>query len=132
MLTFETIDGLLDTIAKNNKPMWNSTTIPNLSFSPTFSQYYIDETPDGFKKVVINAVGHTPAYIDITLDTYEIFIKSVKPKNSAGFVRDINLEFSVIHPFDGKLTEATIKDGILTLIVGKAKEEKSKKVKLKL
>lgn len=129
MFTFNQLDGLLNSIQKDND-MFNSTS--RLSFSPTFSQYYIDETPDGFKKIVINVVGHNPSDIDITLDTDEIIIKSAKSKDSAGFVRDINLQFSVMYPFDGKLTYAQINDGILTLIVGKAKEEKSKKVKLKL
>jgi hypothetical protein len=45
MFTFQTLDGLLESVAKNNKPMFNTT--QNLSFSPTFSQYYIDEMEDG-------------------------------------------------------------------------------------
>lgn len=130
MFTFKNLDGLLESIEKNQKPMWNTT--PSLSFSPTFSQYYIDELEDGRKKITVNVVGHNPSDIDITIDSDEILIKSSKKKDAAGFVRDINLEFSVVSPFDGKLTEASITDGILVLIVNKSKEEKSKKVKLKL
>lgn len=130
MFTFNTIDGLLDTITKKDNPMWNTT--PNLTFSPLFSQYYIDETEDGRKKITINVVGHNSSDIDITIDTDEILIKSLKLNGTAGFVRDINLEFSVSAPYDGKLTEANVENGILTLIVNKSKEEKSKKVKLKL
>jgi HSP20 family molecular chaperone IbpA len=133
MFTFQTLDGLLESIesvAKNNKPMFNTT--QNLSFSPLFSQYYINEMEDGSKKIIVNVVGHNPSDIDITIDNDEILIKASKKKDAAGFVRDINLEFSVVSPYDGKLTEASIKDGILTLIVNKSKEEKTKKVKLKL
>jgi len=130
MFTFNTLDGLLESIAKNQKPMWNTT--PSLSFSPIFSQYYIDEMEDGGKKITVNVVGHNPSDIDITIDNDEILIKASKKKDAAGFVRDINLEFSAASPYDGKLTEASIKDGILTLIVNKSKEEKTKKVKLKL
>jgi HSP20 family molecular chaperone IbpA len=87
---------------------------------------------DGRKQITVNVVGHNPSDIDITIDSDEILIKASKKKDAAGFVRDINLEFSVASPYDGKLTDASIKDGILTLIVNKSKEEKTKKVKLKL
>jgi len=123
MFTFNTIDGLLESISKNQKP---------LSFSNAFSQHYIDEMEDGRKKIIINVVGHASSDIDITIDSDEILIKSAKKKDAAGFVRDINLEFSVATPYDGKLTEANIENGVLTLIVNKSKEEKTKKVKLKL
>ena len=39
MFTFNQLDGLLNSIQKDND-MFNSTS--RLSFSPTFSQYYID------------------------------------------------------------------------------------------
>ena len=57
MFTFNQLDGLLNSIQKDND-MFNSTS--KLSFSPTFSQYYIDETPERFNKVVINVMGDNP------------------------------------------------------------------------
>ena len=85
---------------------------------------------NGKQQVTINTTGHNPK--DIKVDVTETDIKIVSKKNekSSRFVSDIDLTLTVGTDYDGTKTEAKFENGLLTLLIDKKADKKSKSLKI--
>lgn len=92
--------------------------------------YSINTTEDGRKELMVNVVGHNPKDVDVNVTENEIHIKATAEKVNA-VIRDVNLKFTVGKDYDGTTTEASIENGILTILLDKKEQTKGKKVKIK-
>ena len=59
-----------------------------------------------------------------------IMVKAEAKKVNA-VIRDVNLKFQVGKDFDGTTSEASIENGVLTIVMDKKEERKSKKIKVR-
>lgn len=85
---------------------------------------------DGLLEITINATGHDKKDIVLDVTDTNIKVKSSKPENTSVFVKDLDLSFKVGEEYDGTTTTATFNNGLLTLLVDKKEERKSKRIKL--
>lgn len=99
--------------------------------TPSNSNYFIDRLEDGKIKLIVNVVGHSPKNVELEVNEGELTIKAEKGKASNPFVKDVNLTFTIGREHDGTTADASIDNGILTLILDKKEEMKSKKIKIK-
>lgn len=91
---------------------------------------YSITTEDGKQKLLINVVGHNPK--DVELDvTDELITIKAETENVNAVVGNVNLRFKVGKDYDGTSAEASIENGLLTILLDKKEERKSKKVKIK-
>jgi HSP20 family molecular chaperone IbpA len=98
---------------------------------PAHNGYVVNTTEDGKIKLVMNVVGHNPKDVDIEVNEGELLIKAIKPKDSAPFVKNVDINFTIGRDYDGTTADAQIENGLLTLTFDKKEEMKSKKVKIK-
>ena len=82
------------------------------------------------KKVTINTTGHNPKDIKVDVTETEIKIVSKKDEKSSRFVSDIDLTLTVGTDYDGTKTEAKFENGLLTLLIDKKADKKSKSLKI--
>tara|TARA_B110000259_G_scaffold79030_1_gene92612 strand:+ start:118 stop:486 length:369 start_codon:yes stop_codon:yes gene_type:complete len=100
--------------------------------TPSNGNHYIDRTDDDNIKLIVNVVGHLPTNVEVEVNEGELTIKAHNPKVSSNpFETDVNLTFTIGGGYDGTTTDAIIENGILTLILEKKEEMKSKKIKIK-
>jgi len=85
---------------------------------------------DGRQELIVNVVGHNPKDVDVDVTEGNITIKAEAKKVNA-VVRDVNLKFKVGKDFDGTTSEASIENGVLTIVMDKKEERKSKKIKVR-
>ena len=85
---------------------------------------------NGKQKVTINTVGHSPKDIQVDVTEESVTIKSTKPADSSRFVKDIDLTLTVGTDYDGTKTEAKFENGLLTLLIDKKNERKSRTLKI--
>ena len=85
---------------------------------------------DGKQKVTINTIGHNPKDITVDVTEEEITIKSKKAEGTSRFVKDIDLTLTVGTDYDGTKSEAKFENGLLTLLIDKKNERKSKTLKI--
>lgn len=85
---------------------------------------------NGKQKVTINTLGHNPKDIQVDVTEEKVTIKSTKPADSSRFVKDIDLTLTVGTDYDGTKTEANFEFGLLTLIIDKKNERKSRTLKI--
>ena len=85
---------------------------------------------NGKQKVTINTLGHNPKDIQVDVTEEKITIKSTKPADSSRFVKDIDLTLTVGTDYDGTKTEANFEFGLLTLLIDKKNERKSRTLKI--
>jgi HSP20 family molecular chaperone IbpA len=105
---------------------------PSFIKTPSSGNYYIDRTNEDNIKLIVNVVGHNPKNVGVEVNEGELTIKAHNPKVSSNpFETDVNLTFTIGGGYDGTTTDAIIENGILTLILEKKKEMKSKKIKIK-
>lgn len=116
------LNNLIDEIA-NKRPFHMPT--------PSNGNHYIDRTDEDNIKLIVNVVGHSPKNVEVEVTEGELTIKAAKGKSHNPFVSDINLTFTIGREYDGTTTDAIIDNGILTLILEKKEEMKSKKIKIK-
>lgn len=95
-----------------------------------YTGFEAETLDNGKQKVTINTLGHNPKDIQVDVTEEVIKIKSTKPADSSRFVKDINLELSVGTDYDGTKTEANFEFGLLTLLIDKKNERKSKTIKI--
>ena len=91
---------------------------------------YSITTEDGKQKLLINVVGHNPKDVELNVTDDLITIKA-ETENVNAVVGNVNLRFKVGKDYDGTSAEASIENGLLTILLDKKEERKSKKVKIK-
>jgi len=91
---------------------------------------YSITTEDGKQKLLINVVGHNPKDVELNVTEDLITIKA-ETENVNAVVGNVNLRFKVGKDYDGVSAEASIENGLLTILLDKKEERKSKKVKIK-
>lgn len=116
--TLDTIDKLFKEFAKEPSYTYNST-----AFEATVLE-------DGKQKVTINTVGHNPKDIQVDVTEEKITITSNKPEGSSRFVKNIDLTLTVGTDYDGTKSEAKFENGLLTLLIDKKNERKSRTLKI--
>jgi len=117
-----TIDNLFDDVFENGfKP---------LQINHQQGNYSITTTKDGKQQILINVVGHNPKDVDVDVTEDLITIKA-ETENVNAVVGNVNLRFKVGKDYDGTTTSASIENGLLTILLDKKEERKSKKVKIK-
>lgn len=92
--------------------------------------YSINTTEDGTKELIVNVAGHNPKDVDVNVTENEIHIKATAEKVNS-IVRDVNLKFTVGKDYDGTTAEASIENGVLSVLLHKKEQTKGKKVKIK-
>ena len=116
-----TIDNLFDDVFdKGFKPLQVNHQQGNYSIT----------TEDGKQKLLINVVGHNPKDVELNVTEDLITIKA-ETENVNAVVGNVNLRFKVGKDYDGTSAEASIENGLLTILLDKKEERKSKKVKIK-
>ena len=116
-----TIDNLLDEVF-SERPTFNT----------TFNQgnYSITTKKDGKQELLVSVVGHNPKDVDVDVTEDLITIKA-ETENVNAVVGNVNLRFKVGKDYDGTSAEASIENGLLTILLDKKEERKAKKVKIK-
>ena len=98
------------------------------NFRPTTSNHNIEHNDDG-ATLTLNVPGYNKKLIDVSVDG-DLLVIEGKPNsgNTDGFTRKFNL--SDTYDTDG--IEASVVDGVLTLLLPYLEEVKPKKVKVKV
>ena len=117
-----TFDKIFDEIIDSNfKPM-------QVNYEQ--GNYSINTTKDGEQNIVVSIVGHNPKAVDVDV-TEDLITVKAETENVNAVVGNVNLRFKVGKDYDGTTAEASIENGLLTIVLDKKEERKSKKVKIK-
>tara|TARA_B110000027_G_scaffold125526_1_gene143005 strand:+ start:210 stop:581 length:372 start_codon:yes stop_codon:yes gene_type:complete len=119
-----TIENLFNDLSPLGKSNWDNPIEYNQG------NYSIATLEDGRQELIVNVVGHNPKDVDVDVTEGNITIKAETKKVNA-VVRNINLRFKVGKDFDGATSEASIENGVLTIVMDKKEERKSKKIKVR-
>ena len=119
-----TIENLFNDLSPLGKSNWDNPIEYNQG------NYSIATLEDGRQELIVNVVGHNPKDVDVDVNEGNITIKAEAKKVNA-VVRNINLRFKVGKDFDGTTSEASIENGVLTIVMDKKEERKSKKIKVR-
>jgi len=119
-----TIENLFNDLSPLGKSNWDNPIEYNQG------NYSITMLEDGRQELIVNVVGHNPKDVDVDVTEGNITIKA-KAKKVNAVVRNINLRFKVGKDFDGTTSEASIENGVLTIVMDKKEERKSKKIKVR-
>jgi HSP20 family molecular chaperone IbpA len=119
-----TIENLFNDLSPLGKSNWDNPIEYNEG------NYSIATLEDGRQELIVNVVGHNPKDVDVDVNEGNITIKAEAKKVNA-VVRNINLRFKVGKDFDGTTSEASIENGVLTIVMDKKEERKSKKIKVR-
>tara|TARA_Y100000389_G_scaffold192151_1_gene219298 strand:+ start:1554 stop:1943 length:390 start_codon:yes stop_codon:yes gene_type:complete len=92
--------------------------------------YSINTTKDGKQSIVVSVVGHNPKDVDVDV-TEDLITVNAETENVNAVVGNVNLRFKVGKDYDGTTADASIENGLLTIVLDKKEELKSKKVKIK-
>ena len=92
--------------------------------------YSINTTEDGRKELMVNVAGHNPKDIEVNVTENEIHI-SAKVEKVNSVIGNVNLKFTIGKNYDGTTSQASIENGILTIVLDKKEERKAKKVKIR-
>ena len=92
--------------------------------------YSINTTEDGRKELMVNVAGHNPKDVEVNVTENEIHIHAEAEKVNS-VVGNVNLKFTVGKDYDGTTSQASIENGVLTILLDKKEERKAKKVKIK-
>jgi HSP20 family molecular chaperone IbpA len=92
--------------------------------------YSINTTKDGMKELMVNVAGHNPKDVEVNVTENEIHIQA-KAEKVNSVIGDVNLKFSVGKHYDGTTSQASIENGVLTILLDKKDEKKGKKLNIK-
>jgi len=92
--------------------------------------YSINTTEDGRKELMINVAGHNPKDVEVSVTENEIHIQA-KAEKVNSVIGDVNLKFTVGKHYDGNTAQASIENGVLTILLDKKDEKKGTKLKIK-
>jgi len=123
MYTINTFNDMVDDIFFNRKPL-------SKSYTSAYSNFDVELQKDGKQKVTIPVTGHNPKDITVDVTDSEITIKSEKQEGTSRYVRDIDLTLTVGEDYDGTKTDAKFENGLLTLLIDKRTDKKSKSIKI--
>jgi HSP20 family molecular chaperone IbpA len=101
---------------------------PNYNYNP--SQFEVEVLDNGKQEVTINTLGHSPKNIQVEVTEEFVHITAKKEKGFPLFVKDIDLKLTVGTDYDGTKTDAKFENGLLTLLIDKKNERKSKTLKI--
>jgi HSP20 family molecular chaperone IbpA len=119
--TLTTFDRLFNELAR--EPFYTKT-------QTYFGSFDVEVLEDGKQKVTINTTGHNPKNISIDVTEEEITIKAKKDEGTSRFVKDVDLTLTVGTDYDGTKSEAKFENGLLTIVIDKKVEKKSKSLKI--
>ena len=97
-----------------------------------FADYTTKELEDGKIQVDVNVLGHDPKNIILEGTEERIELKSSKPVDSSSLVKEIDFSFKLSKDYDGTKSEAKFNNGILSVIISKKDEAKSKKLSINI
>jgi len=123
MYTINTFNDMIDDIFLNRKAL-------SKSYTNAYSNFDVELQKDGKQKVTIPVTGHNPKDITVDVTDSEITIKSEKQEGTSRYVRDIDLILTVGEDYDGTKTDAKFENGLLTLLIDKRTDKKSKSIKI--
>ena len=117
--TLTTFDRLFRELAKE----------PVYTYTATTNSFDVEILEDGRQKVTINTVGHNPKDITVDVTEEKVTITAKKEDKTSRFVKDIDLTLTVGTDYDGTKSEAKFENGLLTLLIDKKNERKSRTLK---
>ena len=124
-MTITTFNDLIDDVF--NEPIFRRN---RKSYSNAYGNFDATVLENGKQQVTINTTGHNPKDIKVDVTDTEIKITSKKGENTSRFVSDIDLTLTVGKDYDGTKTEAKFKNGLLTLLIDKKEDKKTKSLKI--
>ena len=124
-MTITTFNDLIDDMF--NEPIFRR---GRKTYTNAYSNFDATVLENGKQQVTINTTGHNPKDIKVDVTDTEIQITSKKGENSSRFVSDIDLSLTVGKDYDGTKTEAKFKNGLLTLLIDKKEDKKTKSLKI--
>ena len=92
--------------------------------------YWINTTEDGKKELMVNVAGHNPKDVEVSVTENEIHIQA-KAEKVNSVIGDVNLKLTVGKHYDGTTSQASIENGILTILLEKKDEKRGKKLNIK-
>ena len=124
-MTITTFNDLIDDVF--NEPIFRRS---RKSYTNAYGNFDARVLENGKQQVTINTTGHNPKDIKVDVTDTEIKITSKKGENTSRFVSDIDLTLTVGKDYDGTKTEAKFKNGLLTLLIDKKEDKKTKSLKI--
>ena len=125
MYTINTFNNLIDDVF--NEPIFRRS---RRSYTNAFGNFDATILENGKQQVIVNTTGHNPKDIKVDVTDTEIKITSKKGENTSRFVSDIDLTLTVGKDYDGTKTEAKFENGLLTLLIDKKEDKKTKSLKI--
>ena len=125
MYTISTFNDLFDDVF--NEPIFRTS---RKSYTNAFGNFDATVLENGKQQVIVNTTGHNPKDIKVDVTDTEIKITSKKGENTSRFVSDIDLTLTVGKDYDGTKTEAKFENGLLTLLIDKKEDKKTKSLKI--
>ena len=125
MYTINTFNNLIDDVF--NEPIFRRS---RRSYTNAFGNFDATVLENGKQQVIVNTTGHNPKDIKVDVTDTEIKITSKKGENTSRFVSDIDLTLTVGKDYDGTKTEAKFENGLLTLLIDKKEDKKTKSLKI--
>jgi len=125
MYTINTFNNLIDDVF--NEPIFRRS---RKSYTNAFGNFDATVLENGKQQVIVNTTGHNPKDIKVDVTDTEIKITSKKEENTSRFVSDIDLTLTVGKDYDGTKTEAKFENGLLTLLIDKKEDKKTKSLKI--
>ena len=125
MMTITTFNDLIDDMF--NEPIFRR---GRKTYTNAYGNFDATVLENGKQQVTINTTGHNPKDIKVDVTDTEIQITSKKGENSSRFASDIDLSLTVGKDYDGTKTEAKFKNGLLTLLIDKKEDKKTKSLKI--
>tara|TARA_B100000073_G_scaffold275670_1_gene235704 strand:- start:2500 stop:2883 length:384 start_codon:yes stop_codon:yes gene_type:complete len=125
MYTISTFNDLFDDVF--NEPIFRRS---RKSYTNAFGNFDATVLENGKQQVIVNTTGHNPKDIKVDVTDTEIKITSKKGENTSRFVSDIDLTLTVGKDYDGTKTEAKFENGLLTLLIDKKEDKKTKSLKI--
>ena len=92
--------------------------------------YSITTLEDGRQELVVNVVGHNPKDVGVDV-TEDLITIEAETENVNSVVRNVHLKFKVGKDYDGTTANASIENGVLTILLDKKEERKARKLKIK-
>ena len=124
-MTITTFNDLIDDVF--NEPIFRRS---RKSYTNAYGNFDATVLENGKQQVIVNTTGHNPKDIKVDVTDTEIKITSKKGENTSRFVSDIDLTLTVGKDYDGTKTEAKFKNGLLTLLIDKKEDKKTKSLKI--
>ena len=124
-MTITTFNDLIDDMF--NEPIFRR---GRKTYTNAYGNFDATVLENGKQQVTINTTGHNPKDIKVDVTDTEIKITSKKGENSSRFVSDIDLSLTVGKDYDGTKTEAKFENGLLTLLIDKKEDKKTKSLKI--